>query len=181
MKIFLDTLRGSSLLTGLILSLFLCSCGKAPEAALVENLFDGLHSLGSKNPIEAKAIHDSLYDEALEVEKRGRTKHININRTIGYLALRRAMLAEMTNSSERVVSLLAEAKERLAKGDIMPRDIPIAQQNALLRNEVVVTLSGENPPWRAELIKKWEDQHILDKDNPEALRLARLPKEMPPK
>ena len=165
MKIYCRT---NNVLTLIVLCL-LTACGDNREAALLSQLPAGLKSLGLQKPAEALAVHTKLYDEALELERTRQARKLNLDRTIGMLALRRAMLADILGKSEDVQAGIEESLRRFDRGGVIPASLPSAEKKQLLEQTVEVILKIEQPSWSDTLLRSWTQKGILlGKDKPKA-------------
>lgn len=139
----------------------LCGCTVDHEAVFLQNLSGGLTTLGKSPPDEALIIHNELYSQATELEKRGHARKLNMNRVIGILALRRAMLAEITKKAEMVPKCISEAMDRFDRGGILPKNKPKPEQDVLFDQFVSTILELEEPTWKEELYRVWIKKGLL--------------------
>jgi len=142
---------------------FLASCTNNREAEMAEDLLEGLRSLGLEEPRDALSVHNKLYAQAIELEKRQGAKKLNLNRVIGSLALRRAMLAEVIGRTDEVQPSLDEAVERLRRGGLLGDDVAHSQRDHPLENLILTTLEIEKPKWKDSLFQVWIEKEILSK------------------
>ena len=147
----------------LCLACFIPGCTKDREAVFLPKLEGGLASLGRRPANDAFIIHNELYAQAMELEKNGEARRLNLNRVIGMLALRRAMLAEILGKSDLVQKNIDDALERFDRGGILSKNLPKSQQDKLFEQFVSTVLELEKPQWSESLYQIWIRKGFITK------------------